>query len=112
MRPSAVHQMNCAPSLERGVVKCAEGSCMVKSATPMCWCGRWKNGCAMAQGRGRGWVTAEYGMLPAPRWNMPAAGFRRQTERPYRRNPAPDRPPLRATPPQALGERQITVGAT
>ena len=59
--------MNCAPvSLERGVVKYAEGSCFVKfgdthvlvTATLEERLPPW------LKGQGRGWVTAEYGMLP------------------------------------------------
>jgi ribonuclease PH len=55
-----------AVSLERGVVKYAEGSCFVKfgdthvlvTATLEDRLPPW------LKGRGRGWVTAEYGMLP------------------------------------------------
>ena len=55
-----------AVSLERGVVKYAEGSCMVKfgdthvlvTATLEERLPPW------LKGQGRGWVTAEYGMLP------------------------------------------------
>ena len=55
-----------AVSLERGVVKYAEGSCFVKfgdthvlvTATLEDKLPPW------LKGRGRGWVTAEYGMLP------------------------------------------------
>ena len=55
-----------AVSLERGVVKYAEGSCFVKfgdthvlvTATLEEKLPPW------LKGRGRGWVTAEYGMLP------------------------------------------------
>jgi len=55
-----------AVSLERGVVKYAEGSCFVKfgdthvlvTATLEDRLPPWR------KGQGRGWVTAEYGMLP------------------------------------------------
>ena len=55
-----------AVSLERGVVKYAEGSCFVKfgdthvlvTATLEERLPPW------LKGRGRGWITAEYGMLP------------------------------------------------
>src|ERR1700709_2575892 len=55
-----------AVSLERGVVKYAEGSCFVKfgdthvlvTATSEDRLPPW------LKGQGRGWVTAEYGMLP------------------------------------------------
>ena len=67
MRPSrrAPDELR-AVSLERGVVKYAEGSCMVKfgdthvlvTATLEERLSPW------LKGQGRGWVTAEYGMLP------------------------------------------------
>src|ERR1700730_15554071 len=67
MRPSrrAPDELR-AGSLERGVVKYAEGSCMVKfgdthvlvTATLEERLPPW------LKGQGRGWVTAEYGMLP------------------------------------------------
>ena len=67
MRPSrrAPDELR-AVSLERGIVKYAEGSCMVKfgdtqvlvTATLEERLPPW------LKGQGRGWVTAEYGMLP------------------------------------------------
>src|SRR6201990_1977233 len=67
MRPSrrAPDELR-AVSLERGVVKYAEGSCLVKfgdthvlvPATLEDRLPPW------LKGQGRGWVTAEYGMLP------------------------------------------------
>src|ERR1700755_1073355 len=67
MRPSrrAPDELR-AVSLERGVVKYAEGSCLVKfgdthvlvTATLEERLPPW------LKGQGRGWVTAEYGMLP------------------------------------------------
>ena len=67
MRPSRRAPDQLRPvSLERGVVKIAEGSCMVKfgdthvlvTATLEERLPPW------LKGQGRGWVTAEYGMLP------------------------------------------------
>src|SRR5256884_461588 len=67
MRPSRRAPDQLRPvSLERGVVKYAEGSCMVKfgdtqvlvTATLEDRLPPW------LKGQGRGWVTAEYGMLP------------------------------------------------
>src|ERR1700722_6287671 len=67
MRPSRRQPDELRPvSLERGVVKFAEGSCFVKfgethvlvTATLEDRVPPW------LKGQGRGWVTAEYGMLP------------------------------------------------
>ena len=67
MRPSRRAPDELRPvSLERGVVKYAEGSCMVKfgdthvlvTATLEERLPPW------LKGQGRGWITAEYGMLP------------------------------------------------
>src|ERR1700754_466870 len=67
MRPSRRQPDQLRPvTLERGVVKYAEGSCMVKfgdthvlvTATLEERLPPW------LKGQGRGWVTAEYGMLP------------------------------------------------
>ena len=67
MRPSRRAPDELRPvTLERGVVKYAEGSCMVKfgdthvlvTATLEDRLPPW------LKGQGRGWVTAEYGMLP------------------------------------------------
>ena len=102
MRPSrrAPDELR-AVSLERGVVKYAEGSCMVKfgdthvlvTATLEERLPPW------LKGQGRGWVTAEYGMLPrATLERTRREASRRQAERPYRRDPAPDRP-LACAPP-------------
>ena len=103
-----------AISLERGVVKYAEGSCFVKfgdtqvlvTATLEDRLPPW------LKGQARGWITAEYGMLPRATLGAHAArGLGRQAERPHRRDPAPDRPQpaRRSSICQALGERQITV---
>ncbi len=67
MRPSRRQSDELRPvSLERGVVKFAEGSCFVKfgdthvlvTATLEDRLPPW------LKGQGRGWITAEYGMLP------------------------------------------------
>src|SRR6187401_2004038 len=55
-----------AVSLERGVVKYAEGSCMVKFGNThvLCTATVEERLPPWLKGQGRGWVTAEYGMLP------------------------------------------------
>ena len=77
-----------AVSLERGVVKYAEGSCFVRfgdthvlvTATLEDRLPPW------LKGQGRGWVTAEYGMLPRATWSAPGA-----RPRPASRPDAPSR---------------------
>src|SRR3569832_192846 len=114
MRPSrrAPDELR-AVSLERGVVKYAEGSCMVKfgdthvlvTATLEERLPPW------LKGQGRGWVTAEYGMLPRAtleRTRREASAGKQggrtvEIQRLIGRS-------LRATIDlEALGERQITV---
>ncbi len=114
MRPSRRAPDELRPiTLERGVVKYAEGSCMVKfgdthvlvTATLEDRLPPW------LKGQGRGWVTAEYGMLP------------RATHERMRRESAAGKQSGRTVEIQrligrslrttvdlvALGERQITV---
>src|ERR1700712_3698654 len=91
MRPSrrAPDELR-AVSLERGVVKYAEGSCLVKfgdthvlvTATLEDRLPPW------LKGQGRGWVTAEYGMLPraTPGGTRPPAPARERDRRPPRRH--------------------------
>ncbi len=75
-----------AVTLERGVVKYAEGSCLVKfgdtqvlvTATLEDRMPPW------LKGQARGWVTAEYGMLPRATQRADAArGVGRQAGRPH-----------------------------
>src|SRR3977135_1107054 len=114
MRPSRRAPDELRPvSLERGVVKYAEGSCMVKfgdthvlvTATLEERLPPW------LKGQGRGWGTAEYGMLPreplGPTRRECSAG--KQTGRTVEIQRLIGRS-LRATIDlEALGERQITV---
>ncbi|MBB5048457.1 ribonuclease PH [Rhodopseudomonas rhenobacensis] len=114
MRPSrrAPDELR-AVSLERGVVKYAEGSCMVKfgdthvlvTATLEDRLPPW------LKGQGRGWVTAEYGMLPRATLERTRreASAGKQNGRTVEIQRLIGRS-LRATVDlQALGERQITV---
>ena len=114
MRPSRRAPDELRPvSLERGVVKYAEGSCMVKfgdthvlvTATLEERLPPW------LKGQGRGWVTAEYGMLPratSERTRREASAGKQggrtvEIQRLIGRS-------LRAVVDlEALGERQITI---
>ena len=114
MRPSrrAPDELR-AVSLERGVVKYAEGSCLVKfgdthvlvTATLEERLPPW------LKGQGRGWVTAEYGMLPRATLERTRreASSGKQSGRTVEIQRLIGRS-LRATVDlEALGERQITV---
>src|SRR5687767_4476664 len=67
MRPSrrAPDEMR-AVSLERGVARHAEGSCLVKFGETQVYCTASveERVPVWLRGGGKGWVTAEYGMLP------------------------------------------------
>jgi ribonuclease PH len=114
MRPSrrAPDELR-AVSLERGVVKYAEGSCMVKfgdthvlvTATLEERLPPW------LKGQGRGWVTAEYGMLPrstGQRTDREAARGR-QSGRTHEIQRLIGRSLRAVTLMEAMGERQIVV---
>ncbi len=114
MRPSRRAPDELRPvSLERGVVKYAEGSCMVKfgdthvlvTATLEERLPPW------LKGQGRGWVTAEYGMLPRAtleRTRREAAAGK-QGGRTVEIQRLIGRSLRAAVDLEALGERQITV---
>src|ERR1041385_7125729 len=114
MRPSRRAPDQLRPvTLERGVVKYAEGSCMVKfgdthvlvTATLEEKLPPW------LKNQGRGWVTAEYGMLPrAPHERTRReASAGRASGRPLEIQRLIGRSLRTVTDLQALGERQITV---
>ena len=67
MRPSkrATDEMR-RVSLERGVARYAEGSCLVKFGEThvLCTASLEERGPPWLRGTGKGWVTAEYSMLP------------------------------------------------
>ena len=114
MRPSRRQPDELRPvSLERGVVKFAEGSCFVKfgethvlvTATLEDRLPPW------LKGRGGGWITAEYGMLPRATLERTRreASAGKQSGRTVEIQRLIGRS-LRATLDlEALGERQITV---
>jgi ribonuclease PH len=114
MRPSRRQPEDLrAVTLERGVVKYAEGSCFVKfgdthvlvTATLEDRLPPW------LKGQGRGWITAEYGMLP--RATLERTRREASTGRPSGRTQEIQRligRSLRAVVDiAALGERQITI---
>ncbi len=114
MRPSkrAVDEMR-PVALERGVAKHAEGSCLVKFGDThvLCTASLEDSVPGWLRGQRRGWVTAEYGMLPRAthdrmRREVTAgkpSGRTQEIQRLIGRS-------LRAVVDlQALGERQITV---
>ena len=81
-------------AFERDFTKMADGSCLVSFGETRVLCTasidddvpRWM------RGRGKGWVTAEYSMLPgsSPERGRPRGGAR-EAERPDDRDPAADR---------------------
>ena len=114
MRPSrrAPDEMR-AVSLDRGVSKHAEGSCLVRfgDTQVLCTASLGEGVPGWLRGGGKGWVTAEYGMLPrstSERMRREAAqgkqgGRTLEIQRLIGRS-------LRAVVDlRALGERQITV---
>src|SRR6201982_783025 len=114
MRPSrrAPDELR-AISLERGVVKYAEGSCLVKfgdthvlvTATLEDRLPPW------LKGQGRGWVTAEYGMLPRATLERTRreASSGKQNGRTIEIQRLIGRSLRSVINLEALGERQITV---
>src|SRR4051794_33706770 len=114
MRPSqrAIDEMR-SVSLERAVARYAEGSCLVKFGEThvLCTASLEDKPPMWLRGQGRGWVTAEYAMLPratATRTRREStagkqSGRTQEIQRLIGRS-------LRAVVDlQALGERQITV---
>src|SRR5246500_3215391 len=114
MRPSrrAPDELR-AVSLERGVVKYAEGSCLVKfgdthvlvTATLEDRLPPW------LKGQGRGWVTAEYGMLPRATLERTRreASAGKQSGRTVEIQRLIGRSLRAIVSLEALGERQITI---
>jgi len=114
MRPSRRQPDELRPvSLERGVVKYAEGSCFVKfgdthvlvTATLEEKLPPW------LKGRGRGWVTAEYGMLPraTSERTRREASAGKQSGRTVEIQRLIGRSLRSVVDLEALGERQITI---
>jgi ribonuclease PH len=114
MRPSKrqVDELR-AVSLERGVVKYAEGSCFVKFGDThvLVTASLEERLPPWLKGQGRGWVTAEYGMLPratAERTRREASAGK-QGGRTVEIQRLIGRSLRSVIDLQALGERQITI---
>ncbi len=114
MRPSGreIDELR-AVSLERGVVKYAEGSCFVKFGDThvLVTASLEERLPPWLKGQGRGWVTAEYGMLPratGTRTRREAASGK-QGGRTVEIQRLIGRSLRSVIDLQALGERQITI---
>jgi ribonuclease PH len=114
MRPSRRQPDELRPvSLERGVVKFAEGSCFVKfgdtqvlvTATLEDRLPPW------LKGQGRGWITAEYGMLPRATLERTRreASAGKQTGRTVEIQRLIGRSLRSVVNLKGLGERQVTI---
>ena len=114
MRPSSrqIDELR-AVSLERGVVKYAEGSCFVKFGDThvLVTASLEERLPPWLKGQGRGWVTAEYGMLPraTSERTRREASAGKQGGRTVEIQRLIGRSLRSVIDLQALGERQITV---
>jgi ribonuclease PH len=114
MRPSKrqVYELR-AVSLERGVVKYAEGSCFVKFGDThvLVTASLEERLPPWLKGQGRGWVTAEYGMLPraTSERTRREASAGKQGGRTVEIQRLIGRSLRSVIDLQALGERQITI---
>jgi len=114
MRPSKRAADALRPiSLERGISRHAEGSCLVRfvDIQVLCTASVGESVPPWLKGNGRGWVTAEYGMLPratSERTRREAATGK-QTGRTQEIQRLIGRSLRAVTDLTSLGERQITV---
>ena len=114
MRPSgrAANEMR-AVSLEPGFAKYAEGSCLVRFGDTHVLCAASLDDRVppFLKGQGRGWVTAEYGMLPRSTHERTAreAARGRQSGRTQEIQRLIGRSLRAVTDLPAIGERQIRV---
>jgi ribonuclease PH len=114
MRPSnrAANELR-AVTLERNVARYAEGSCLVKfgGTHVLCTASLEEKPPAWLRGQGRGWVTAEYAMLPRATHTRSKreSTSGRQSGRTQEIQRLIGRSLRVSTNLQALGERQITV---
>lgn len=102
-----------AVSLERNVSKHAEGSCLVKFGDThvLCTASLAENVPPWLRGGGKGWVTAEYGMLPRSTGGRMRreASSGKQSGRTQEIQRLIGRSLRAVVDMQALGERQITL---
>ena len=102
-----------AVSLERGVAKHAEGSCLVKFGDThvLCTASLEERVPPWLRNSGRGWVTAEYGMLPRATGDRMRreASSGRQGGRTLEIQRLIGRSMRAVVDLEALGERQITI---
>ena len=114
MRPSKRAAGELRPvSLERNVARYAEGSCLVKFGQThvLCTASLEDKPPAWLRGQGRGWITAEYAMLPRAthtRTRRESASGK-QSGRTHEIQRLIGRSLRAVTNLQALGERQITL---
>jgi ribonuclease PH len=114
LRPSGrQHDEMRAVTLEAGIVKHAEGSCLVKFGDThvLCTASLENQAPPFLRGSGRGWVTAEYGMLPratSERTRREAAAGK-QTGRTQEIQRLIGRSLRAVTALELLGERQIII---
>ena len=114
MRPSRRQNDELRPvSLERGVSRHAEGSCLVKFGDThvLCAASLEERVPGWLKGSGKGWVTAEYGMLPRAtnERNRREAATGKQSGRTQEIQRLVGRSLRAVIDLEALGERQITV---
>jgi ribonuclease PH len=114
MRPSkrAPDEMR-AVTLERNVARYAEGSCLVKFGNThvLCTASLEDKPPMWLRGQGRGWITAEYAMLPRATHSRTKreSTSGKQSGRPQEIQRLIGRSLRAVTNLSALGERQITV---
>ena len=114
MRPSKRQPDELRPvGLERGVSRHAEGSCLVKFGNThvLCTASLEDRVPIWLKGQGRGWITAEYGMLPRAtnERTRREAAVGRQSGRTQEIQRLIGRSLRAIVDLQSLGERQITV---
>jgi len=102
-----------AVTLERGVARYAEGSCRVRFGDTEVWCTATleERVPPWLRGAGKGWITAEYGMLP----RATAERMRREATQGYQSGRTQEiqrligRSLRAVTDLTALGERQVSI---